>query len=109
MKLNVSLNLRVFVRASMRKKRADGEEEGDDPNQKHHYTYSELESPSDLSFTKGRKTWDADCPGDPGVKRGCVDSIPAQGTETPYAARCSQTKKAWDAAYAHCPSRAQMT
>lgn len=43
-----------------------------------------------------------------GLREG-VDSIPAQGTETPYAARCSQTKKAWDAAYAHCPSRAQMT
>lgn len=71
MKLNISLNLRVFVRASMRKKRADGEEERDDHNQKHHYTYSELESSSELSFTKDMKTWDADCPGDPGIKRGC--------------------------------------
>lgn len=71
MKLNVSLNLTVFVRASMRKKRTDVEEERDYPDQKHHYTYSELESSLDLSFTKDMKTWDADCLGNPGVKRGC--------------------------------------
>lgn len=59
-KLHVSLNLTVFVRASMRKKRTDVEEERDYSNQKHHYTYSELESSLDLSFTKDMKTWDAD-------------------------------------------------